>query len=227
MGKDTQDLRAGHRERLRQNFLDGNLAKYELLELLLSYAMPRKDVRPLARTLFKKFGGIYPILSAEMKDLMSVDGVGQNIAIFIKVVQKVLLEGYKYQMEKDGTIFHNQEQLNNYCLLMLGGKPAEEVHVWYLDVAGRMLKDELHSTGSIDYSDIHVREIVQTALGLNARFVVLVHNHPKPNCSFSDDDVIISQTLKQALNLVGIGLYDHYLVSGGIVYSMKDETAAI
>ena len=98
----TKDLRLGHRARLRQNFLDDNLAKYELLELLLSYAMPRKDVRPLARMLFKKFGGIYPILSASVQELMTVDGIGQNIATFIKVVHKILLEGYQCQMSQEG-----------------------------------------------------------------------------------------------------------------------------
>ena len=223
MGTDKQDLRIGHRERLRQNFLDGNLAKYELLELLLSYAMPRKDVRPLARMLFKKFGGIYPILSANIKDLMTVEGVGQNIATFIKVVQKVLLEGYQNEMQQESTILYNKEQLDNYCLLQLGGKDIEEAHVLYMDIAGRMLKDELHSTGSIDYTDLHIREIVKTALGLDAKFVILVHNHPKPRCNFSIEDTEMTKKIKQALELVNITLHDHYLVSGGTVYSMKAE----
>lgn len=222
MTDNDKDLRAGHRERLRQNFLDGKLAKYELLELLLSYAMPRKDVRPMARMLFKKFGGIYPILSATPTDLMTVAGVGKNIATFIKVVHQIMLEGYKCQLEEQGNILHSPEQLNNYCLLMLGSKHIEEAHVLYIDVAGRLLQDELHSTGSIDYTDIRTREIVKTALGLDAKFVVLVHNHPKPNSSFSSEDIAMTKKLKQALEIVGINLHDHYLVSGGIVYSLKE-----
>lgn len=223
MTANTKDLRTGHRARLRQNFLDNNLAKYELLELLLSYAMPRKDVRPLARMLFKKFGGIYPILAADIKDLVMVDGVGENIALFIKVVHKILLEGYKCEMENDKIILHDREQLNNYCLLMLGGKHIEEVHVLYMDVAGRMLKDELHNTGSIDYTDISPREIIKTALALDAKFVILVHNHPKPNCGFSYEDEVMTKQLEHTLELVNITLHDHYLVSGGMVYSMKDS----
>lgn len=221
MKDDKPDLHVGHRARLRQNFLDDNLAKYELLELLLSYAIPRKDVRPLARMLYKKFGGIYPILSAEIKDLMTVAGLGKNIAIFIKIVQKIMLEGYKCKLEKDATLFYNEEQFNNYCLLMLGGKHIEESHVLYLDVEGRLIEDELHSIGSIDYTDLRQREIVKKALDLDAKFVALVHNHPKPNCSFSEQDIAATQKLKQALDMVNIVLHDHYVVSGGIVYSMK------
>lgn len=213
-------LRAGHRERLRQNFLDNNIAKYELLELLLSYAIPRHDVRPLSRLLYKKFGGIYPILSASVQELMNVPGVGKNVAIFIKVVQQIMLEGYKCKMS-DVTIFHSEEQFNNYCLLMLSEKHIEELHVLYLDTDGRLLEDELHSTGSLDYTELHNREIIKKAISLDAKFIVLVHNHPKPNSSFSSQDVEATKLLRDALHTVEIVLYDHYVVSGGIVYSMK------
>lgn len=222
MTDNNKDLCAGHRERLRQNFLDDKLAKYELLELLLSYAIPRKDVRPMARMLWKKFGGMYPILSASPADLMTVAGVGKNIATFIKVVQKIMLEGYKCEMENQNVILHTREQLDNYMLLMLGGKDVEESHVLYLDSDGRLQEDELHSNGDVDYTEIRIRQIVQKALALKSRFIVLVHNHPKPNCTFSQEDSDLTKKLKEALAFIQIILYDHYVVSGGIVYSMKE-----
>ena len=215
-------LRTGHRERLRQNFLDDNLAKYELLELLLSYAIPRKDVRPLARILFKKFGGIYNILCASISDLETVPGLGHNTAIFIKVVHKILIEGYHASF-KEGTIFHNRETFDNYCMLILGGKPVEEMHILYMDVQHRLIMDELHSTGVTDQTTLHTEKVLRKAFELNAKFVVLIHNHPTPFTSFSTQDVEITQKLKTELALLQIILEDHFVVSGDIVYSMVGE----
>jgi DNA repair protein RadC len=214
-------LRAGHRERLRQNFLDGNLAKYEILELLLSYAIPRRDVRPLARMLFKKFGGMYPILSASIDELCKVPGMGRNTAIFIKTIQQVMLAGYHCEA-KDSNIFQTREHFENYCKLMLGGKPIEEMHVLYLDVDYRLIENQMHSIGSNNNAAVYPTEIVKHAMILNARFVVLIHNHPRAQTSFSREDEIVTKDIIQKLDIVGVKLYDHFVVSGGILYSMRD-----
>ena len=214
-------LCAGHRERLRQNFLDDKLAKYETLELLLSYAIPRRDVRPLARMLYNKFGGMYPILSASIDDLCRIRGMGRNTAIFIKVVQKILLDGYEHKF-KDSQVLHDREQLANFCKLQLGNKYVEEVRILYLDDMGRLLENQLHSTGTYDRSSLYDVEIVKYALSLGAKGVVLVHNHPRPDTSFSDQDIQITLRLKNMLNAVGINLIDHYLVSGDMLYTMSE-----
>jgi DNA repair protein RadC len=214
-------LRAGHRERLRKNFLDGNLAKYEVLELLLSYAIPRRDVRPLARMLFKKFGGMYPILSASIDDLCKVPGMGRNTAIFIKTIQKVMLDGYHCEAQ-DVNIFQNREHFENYCKLMLGGKPIEEMHVLYMDADHRLIQDQLHSIGSHNDAAIYPTEVVKQAMLLNARFIALIHNHPRAQTSFSKEDVAVTRDVIQKLDIVGIKFYDHFVVSGGILYSMRE-----
>lgn len=214
-------LRAGHRERLRQNFLDDKLADYELLELLLSYAIPRRDVKPLAKMLLAKFGGIFPILETPIEELCRVPGVGQNTAIFLKAIQKIFLVGYR-SSGADKPIFHNPEQFNNYCKLLLGGKGIEEMHVLYLDSDRRLLEDELHSHGTIDCTTLYDREIIGRAMTLGAKFVVLVHNHPKAQTSFSKEDVQITIELKNKLDAIGVILHDHCVVSGGILYSMRD-----
>lgn len=215
-------LRTGHRERLRQNFLDDKLADYEILELLLSYAIPRRDVRPLARTLLHKFGGIYPILSASIEDLSDVTGVGHNTAIFIKVVQKIMLLGYESHAQSEST-FLTKETLNNYCKLMLGGKTIEEMHVLYLDPDGRLIKQETHSRGTHNEAALFTNEIVRNAIIMHAYGVVLIHNHPRANVSFSGQDVRITQELAQQLKICDVKLIDHYLVSGGVLYSMRDS----
>ena len=214
-------LRNGHRERLRQNFLDGTLAKYEVLELLLSYAIPRRDVRPLARILFKKFGGMYQVLSASMDDLCKVPGMGRNTAIFIKTIQQIILDGY-HSESKEVNIFQRREHFENYCKLMLGGKPIEEMHVMYMDVNYRLIEEQLHSIGSNNDAAVYPTEIVKRAMVLNARFVVLIHNHPRNQTSFSNEDIKVTRDIMQKLGIVGIELYDHFVVSGDILYSMRE-----
>ncbi|MCR4917637.1 MAG: DNA repair protein RadC [Alphaproteobacteria bacterium] len=215
-------LCAGHRERLRQNFLDDKLPCYEVLELLLSYAIPRKDVRPLSRMLFKRFGGMYQILSASINELTSVPGMGKNTAIFIKVIQKIMLEGYKSELS-ERPVFHNKNLFDSYCKLMLGSSPIEEMHVLYLDINRKLLLDDTHSVGTTDWTAIHPREIIRKALDLQAKFVILVHNHPKNNTSFSTQDIEITNEIRALLQGVGIILDDHYVVSGGILYSLKES----
>ena len=214
-------LRAGHRDRLRQKFLDGELAKYEILELVLSYAIPRKDVRPLARMLYKKFGGMFPILCAPIEDLTRIPGLGRNTAIFIKALQKIMIEGYRCEATEQ-PIFHNMEQFNNYAKLMLGGRPTEEMHILYLDKNLHLLKDELHSVGTVDCTVLYDKEVIKQALDMDAKFVALIHNHPTPNMSFSQEDVELTSRLKDALLNVRIQLFDHFVVSGGMIYSMRD-----
>lgn len=220
---DDDDLyfHSGHRERLRQKFLEDKLADYELLELLLSFVIPRRDVRPLARGLIAKFGGIYQVLTAPIDDLMEFKGIGRNTAIFIKAIHKIMVVGYKSNLDKV-TIFHNEKILTNYCLLLMSGKTKEEIHILYMDEDKRLLADDLHSIGTVDWAAAYPREILKRALNLNAKSIVLVHNHPKPNTSFSMDDIELTERIKDLLATVNIEVHDHYVVSGGIVYSARN-----
>lgn len=211
----------GHRERLRQKFLDNKLADYELLELLLSFAIPRRDVRPLARGLMARFGGLYQILTAPIDDLIAYNGVGRNTAIFIKALHKLMLSGYKTCIDSK-PIFYNKTVLGNYCKLMLAGKTVEELHIFYLDKDGRLLADDIHTTGTIDETAIYPREIVKRALDLNARSVALIHNHPTPHTSFSSQDITATEKLIPLLATFDIYLYDHFVVSGDILYSISE-----
>ena len=216
--EDILSLQQGHRARLRKKFLDGQLAEYEIIELLLTYAIPRRDVRMLSRQLYKKYGSINRLLSASYDDLISNDGIKENTATFFQLIHKLMELDYKYTLA-DAPVFHNYEKLERYCKLMLGCKPIEEFHVLYLDSQFKLIKDVLHSSGTVDWAAVYVREIVKQALDLNASHVVLLHNHPTATTCFSSQDISITQELKNALERLGIKLYDHLLVSGGIVYS--------
>ena len=223
MKSEDKDLsfRSGHRERLRQKFLGDKLADYELLELLLSFVIPRRDVRPLARGLMAKFGSLYQVITAPIESLMEFNGIGRNTAIFIKAIHKIMIAGYKSNLDKV-TIFHNEKVLANYCLLIMSGKTKEEIHILYLDDDMRLLADDLHSVGTVDWAAAYPREILKRALELNAKSIVILHNHPRPNTSFSEDDIELTDRIKDLLATVDITVHDHYLVSGGIVYSARN-----
>ena len=218
---ELQSLQQGHRARLRQKFLDGHLVGYEILELLLTYAIPRRDVRMLARQLYNKYKNIDDLLSAPIESLMSNEGVKENTAILFKVIHKITQLKYKSKLINE-PVYHNYDQLERYCRSVVGGKTVEEFHVLYLDANYQMIKDETHSIGTVDWAAVYVREIVKKALDLNARSIVLLHNHPTPEKSFSMEDLTITKDLAVALKKLDIELFDHFLISGGILYSARN-----
>ena len=219
--EDLQSLQSGHRARLRKKFLDGQLAEYEILELLLTYAIPRRDVRALSRQLYKKYGSLHQVLAATKESLMENDGIKENTATFFKVIYKLMELEYKMTLDT-APIFHNFEKLENYCKVLLCGKTVEEFHVFYLDGQYKLIKDELHSSGTIDWAAVYIREIAKKALDLNAQSIVMVHNHPTVGLSFSSQDILITQDLESALEKLNVKLYDHLLVSGDIIYSARN-----
>ena len=211
---------SGHRDRLREKFVSNKLTEYEKLELLLAYAIPRRDVRPLARGLIKEFGGVYHVLTAPLESLMEFKGVGRNTAIFLKLVQDMMKIGHMGYM-KENPIFHDEKTLHNYCRMSVAGKQVEELHVLYLDDNLKLIVDEIHTTGTFNSSAVYPREIARSALKHNARSVVMFHNHPTSINAFSQDDLEITIQTMAILESLGIGFYDHFLVANDIVYSMR------
>lgn len=213
---------AGHRERLRQKFLDNKITDYEFLELLLSFVIPRCDVRPLARGLLEKYSGLHQLCSQPLEKLMEYPGLGRNTAIFLKALQYAMLTEYREHLDKR-KIFQTPTVLTNYCLTLLNEKKIEEFHVLYLDSEYRLLEDETHSIGTNDWSAVYPREIARHALNLNARHIVMIHNHPTPGLPFSADDIEMTALVMEVLRPLEIDLYDHFLVTGGQVISAKSK----
>ena len=218
---EIQSLQQGHRARLRKKFLDGQLTEYEILELLLTYAIPRRDVRMLSRQLYKKYGNIHHLLSAPIESLMSNKGVKENVVTLLKIIQTITILEYKCEMDEK-PIFYDYKNLENYCRMLLGGKTIEEFHVFYLDSQYKLIVDDLHSSGTINWAAVYIREIAKKALDLNAGSIVLLHNHPSAYTSFSTQDIQITQELENALKQLDIKLYDHLLVSGDVIYSARN-----
>ena len=219
--EDLKSLQEGHRARLRQKFLDGKLSDYEILELLLTYVIPRRDVRTLSRQLHKKYGNIHQVLSAPMEDLIKNEGIKENTATFFKLIHEITTIDYKIALDKR-PIFHNYEKLENYCKILLGTKTIEEFHVFYLDGQLKLIEDQLHSTGTVNYAAVYVREIAKRALELSARSIVMVHNHPTANMAFSSEDIATTKDVACVLKKLDIDVYDHLLVSGDVIYSARN-----
>jgi len=211
----------GHRARLRQKFLDDQIAEYEKLELLLGYAIPRRDVRPLARALINKYGSLGQLLTMPYEELIKFPGVGHNVAVFLKSIHSVVMDGYKTVMGTE-PIFHDNEMLNNYCKWIVANKIVEEFHILYFDSEYRLIKDELHSVGTYDSSGVYAREIVKRALALNSTILVFVHNHPTTNQGFSTQDIETTKELQRILSGLGIKLYDHIVVTKYSVFSARN-----
>ena len=219
--EELQSLQSGHRARLRKKFLDDELKDYEILELLLTYAIPRRDVRALSRQLFNKYGSIPKLLASPIESLMENDGVKENTATFFKVIHKLTQMEYESKL-KAVPIFHDYNRLINYCKVLLDGKTVEEFHILYLDGQYRLIKDELHSSGTITWAAVYIREIAKKALDLNAQSIIMIHNHPGSDNTFSQDDIKTTLELEDALSKLGITLYDHLLVSSGVFYSARN-----
>ena len=218
---ELKSLQQGHRARLRQKFLDNQLSEYEILELLLTYAIPRRDVRVLARQLYKKYGNIRKLLAMSFEALMENDGVKENTAIFFKAIHKISELNYKSVLY-DAPIFYDNDKLVRYCQSLVAEKSVEEFYVHYLDKQHKLIKTVLHSSGTIDWAAVYVREIVKKALDLNACSIVLLHNHPTPGVSFSSQDIDTTKSIENMLAPLGIKLYDHFLVSADILYSARN-----
>lgn len=211
----------GHRERLRKKYLDGKTTDVELIELLLTYAIPRCDVKPYAYNLLKQYGGIYQILTAPIESLVKNPGIKENAAVLLKLIYDIMVSGYKNYLDQT-PIFHDYQKLCEYCKLLLADKKIEEFHILYLDSNYRLLSDDLHSSGTIDWAAVYPREIVKRALQLNAASIVLLHNHPTAGTSFSTADIEVTMDVKKILESIDVNLFDHLLVSGNIVYSAKN-----
>lgn len=212
----------GHRERLRKKFLDDKLAEYEKLEMMLGYVVPRRDVRPLAHALLQHFGSLSQVLAADYKDLIAFPGVGRNIAIFFKLINEIMVDGYKNTITAQ-SIFHDYNALQNYCKYKLANKSVEEFHVLYLDAELRLIQDEKHSVGTFDSSTVYIREIVKHALELNATNIAFVHNHPANDNGFSNQDIETTEYIQKLLNGLDIKLVDHFVIGPHTMTSARSN----
>jgi DNA repair protein RadC len=205
---------AGHRERLRQRFLTGGaeaLQPYELLELLLFAALPRRDVKPLAKQLIASFGSLGGVFTASPEQLAARGGLSENTIATLKSVQAAA-EAMLREQASDKPVLGSWAEVIDYLRLAMGFASREQVRVLFLDRKNRLLHDEVPQQGTVDHAPLYPREIARRALELGASAVILAHNHPSGDPTPSQADIATTREVAAALATLGIALHDHIVV---------------
>lgn len=221
--KDKKPHYHGHRQRLREKFLQNggdSLADYELLELVLMLAIPRKDVKPLAKDLLEKFGSFASVISADVNKLTQVKGVKENTASALKLVQASSVRLLKERTQQKD-VLETWDDMIDYCKASMAFETKEQFRVLYLDVKNQIILDEKQQVGTVDHTPVYPREVIKKALEIGASSIVVVHNHPSGDVTPSKADVKITKILRDGAKALGVKLYDHVIVSKDKYYSMK------
>jgi DNA repair protein RadC len=213
----------GHRERLRERAVGGGLSAvpdYEVLELLLFRAIPRGDVKPLAKQLLARFGSFAGVLGASLEELKTVAGVGEAVALDLKLVQEAALRAGRDAVAKRPVI-SSWTALLAYVKTALAHEAREQFRVLFLDKKNQLIADELMNRGTVDHAPVYPREVMRRALELSASNLILVHNHPSGDPSPSSADVDMTRQVIEAGRALRIGVHDHLVVGRHGVASFK------
>ena len=213
---------AGHRQRMRERFLTQGLAGFadhEVLELMLFYAIPQRNVNPLAHQLIDRFGSLHGVLDASVEELMQVDGVGQNAAALLSLFSHAARR-LELSRETELEVMDNRLKAQNHCRKLLSGLKQEHLYAVCLNGQMQIIRDVLIATGTLSEVPAYPRLVVEAALRHNAHAVVLCHNHPGGQLSPSQADVDSTQAMAHLLAGIGVMLADHLIVCGNQTLSM-------
>lgn len=205
---------AGHRARLRARLLGGGadaLADHELIEYLLMLAIPRKDMKPLAKALLRRFGSLAGVLNADPTALAKHPGMGETSAAALKIVA-IAARRLARTAVQEQPVLGSWQALIDYLTIDMAHLNHERVRVLYLDIRNRLILDHLVGDGSVDEAAIHPREVVRKALDIGASALILVHNHPSGSPEPSRADIAITGRIAEAGRLLGIVVHDHVII---------------
>jgi len=204
----------GHRERLRERFLEAGpeaVTEYELLELVLFRAIPRRDVKPLAKALIAKFGSFGEVVSAPRQRLREIDGLGEAAIAEIKIVQAAAGRLARGQAKKR-TVLSSWSAVLDYCRTTMAFSDKEQFRIIFLDKRNQIIADEVQQTGTVDHTPVYPREVVKRGLELSATALILVHNHPSGDPTPSRADIQMTQQIVEIAKPLGISVHDHIIV---------------
>jgi DNA repair protein RadC len=213
----------GHRERLRERFLVGGpdaLADYELLELVLFRALPRRDVKPLAKALLKTFGSFAEVIAAPATRLAEVAGAGDAVIAELKIVQAAARRFVRGEL-KERRVLSSWSAVLDYCRAAQAFADKEQFRVLFLDKRNQLIADETQAVGTVDHTPVYPREVVKRALELSATAIILVHNHPSGDPTPSSADIQMTTAIVEAARPFGISVHDHIIVGRGGHASLK------
>jgi DNA repair protein RadC len=204
----------GHRERLRQRFLAGGHAampEYELLELVLFNAIPRIDVKPLAKTLLATFGDLNGVIAAPEPRLMEIAGVTPKVHLQLRILEAVAHRMARARvMQRE--VLSSWDALMRYCKTVMAYRDTERFRILFLDRKNVLVADEEQGKGTVDHVPVYPREVAKRALELNASAIILVHNHPSGDPTPSEADIAMTEAIEQACTAIGVVLHDHVVI---------------
>ncbi len=205
---------SGHRARLRKRLLEGGadaLADHEVIEYLLMTAIPRRDTKPIARTLLQQFGTLAGVFNADPAALARHPGMGETSAAALRIVALAARRLARTQATTQ-PMLSSWQALIDYLTIDMAHLTVERVRVLYLDTKNRLIRDEHVTDGSIDEAAIHPREVIRRALDLGATAIIIVHNHPSGSPEPSRADIQITNRIAEAGRLLGITVHDHVII---------------
>lgn len=216
----------GHRQRIREKFMKNGgkeMPDYELLEAYLTIAIPRKDVKPIAKRLIAKFECFANVISAPMAELLEIEGIGETSVFALKLIKEAAIRlSWESLKNKDLPVIANMDELIDYCRMCMCYQDVEEFKLIFLNAKNMVMEEETQQRGTINHVAIHPREVVRAALEKKAAAIIMVHNHPTGDVTPSKADIEVTKKVKEALNSMNIALHDHVIVSKSGYYSFRD-----
>jgi DNA repair protein RadC len=209
-----EEDKVGHRQRLRQRFRDhgeAGFADYELLELLLFSALPRRDTKPIAKALMKRFGSFSGVLAAPRTRLKETHGVGDAVIDALKIAQASALRFARREVDEREPL-SSWSKVMDYIHMAMAYSDIEEFRILFLDKRNGLIADEVQQTGTVDHTPVYPREVIRRAVELSATAVILVHNHPSGDPTPSRADIQMTRQLVEIAKPLGIEIHDHIIV---------------
>jgi DNA repair protein RadC len=216
---------ADHRKRLRTRFMEGGataMPDYELLELVLFRAIPRQDVKPLARLLLDTFGDFNRVVTAAPGRLLMVKGVGEAVVQELKIVEAAAQRMMRARVI-NRPVLSSWDALLDYCHTTMAHRETEQFRILFLDRKNVLIADEEQARGTVDHVPVYPREVVKRALELNASALILVHNHPSGDPTPSEADITMTCQIQDAARALGIVLHDHLIIGKSRELSFQSQ----
>ena len=215
----------GHRDRLRERFAENgpdSLQDYEVLELILFPLIPRRDVKPLAKDLLKRFGSLPELMAAPIEQLGKVEGISENTALALKAITALAHRAMKQELAAK-PLLNNWTRLIDYCYTTMAHETKEHFRIIFLNKKNEMIADEIQGSGTVDHTPAYPREIIKRALELGATAMILVHNHPSGDPKPSQADLDMTRAILRAAEPFNIVIHDHIVISRNGYTSFKNK----
>lgn len=223
--EEKDSVHKGRRERVRNDFLNNGLDRFEphvVLEFLLYYAIPLRDTNPIAHNLLSKFGSLSAVFDAPFEELLQVEGVGRQAASLIKMIPQICRK-YLEDLDSDKTVIFSYNEAGKHLIPKFIGRQNEAVALMLLDSKSRVLFCDIVDEGSATAANLYIKNIVKLAVRYNAVYALLSHNHPSGSCLPSKQDLDTTEWVFNALKTVEVRLIDHIIVSGRDYISLANS----